>query len=58
MATAQQNRDFANDLLPNDPLNTAIEWIEATLSPEDVFDATALVAWAEKNGYVKAAGSE
>ena len=38
MVTTRQNADFANHLLPAEPLDAAIEWIKANLSPDDVFD--------------------
>ncbi len=49
MATTQQNRDFADQLFPADPLDTAIEWIKANLSPDDVFDEDALAEHARNN---------
>jgi hypothetical protein len=49
MASARHNADFANHLFPTDPLDTAIEWIKANLSPDDVFDEEALAEHARNN---------
>jgi len=49
MATTQHNRDFADQFFPADPLDTAIEWIKANLSPDDVFDEEALAEHARNN---------
>ena len=49
MATMQQNRDFADQLFPADSLDTAIEWIKANLSPDDVFDEEQLAEHARNN---------
>jgi len=38
MTSARHNKDFIIDLLPSYPLDKAIEWIKANLSPDDVFD--------------------
>jgi hypothetical protein len=49
MATTQHNRDFADQFFPADPLDTAIEWIKANLSPDNVFDEEALAEHARNN---------
>jgi hypothetical protein len=49
MASTQHNADFANHLLPADPLDTAIHWIKDNLSPDDVFDEEALRQHARAN---------
>ncbi len=49
MATTQQNRDFAGQLFPTDPLDSAIEWIKGNLSPGDVFDDDAIAEHARNN---------
>ena len=46
MATALQNASFASDLLPQYPLDDAIDWIKNNLEPDDVFDETTLERWA------------
>jgi len=43
MATVQQNRDFTGEVLVPYPLDQAIEWIKANLSPGDVFDEKQLI---------------
>lgn len=49
MASTQQNRDFADRLFPADPLDTAIDWISANLSPSDIFDDDQLAEHARNN---------
>jgi hypothetical protein len=49
MATAQQNRDFADEMLVQYPLDQAIEWIKANLSPGDVFDEEQLTEHTRNN---------
>ena len=49
MASTQQNADFTTHLLPADPLDTAIEWIKANLSPSDMFDGDQLAEYARNN---------
>jgi len=49
MASTRHNADFANHLFPADPLDTAIEWIKANLSPGDVFEEDALADHARNN---------
>ncbi len=49
MATASQNRDFADEMLVKYPLDQAIEWIKANLSPGDVFDEEQLAEHARNN---------
>jgi len=49
VASTRHNADFANHLFPADPLDTAIEWIKANLSPDDVFDDDALAEHAHAN---------
>ena len=49
MASTQHNADFANHLFPVDPLDTAIQWIKANLSPDNVFDEKQLAEHARNN---------
>lgn len=58
MASARHNSDFANQLFPADPLDTAIEWIKANLSPDDVFDEEQLAEHARNNIEIDAVYSE
>ncbi len=55
MATSRQNEQFVASLLPNYPLDEAIDWIEANLEPTDVFSEEKLRAWALDNGFEEAA---
>jgi hypothetical protein len=58
MVTPRQNADFANHLFPADPLDTAIEWIKANLSPDDVFDEEQLAEHARNNIEIDAVYAE
>ena len=49
MATASQNRDFADEMLVQYPLDQAIQWIKANLSPDDVFDEEQLAEYARNS---------
>ena len=51
MTTSKQNKEFTEALLPQFPLDQAIEWIGSNMDPGDVFDASKLEAWAEGNGF-------
>lgn len=53
MASSFENKQFAEAILPAWPLDEAIDWIKANLSPEDVFDFEQLKAWAEDCGFVE-----
>jgi len=53
MATEEQNKKFTGSLLVQWPLDEAIDWIKANLSPEDVFDEDELSEWATDRGFVK-----
>ena len=43
--------DFANELMVNYPLDTAVEWISRNLDPEDVFSESKLAGWADAHDY-------
>jgi len=58
MASARHNADFAKQLFPADPLDAAIEWIKANLSPDDVFDEDQLAEHARNNIEIDAVYSE
>jgi len=49
--SAKQNQEFASVILPNYPLDEAVEWIRSNMEPDDVFTEDKLEAWAERNGY-------
>ena len=53
MASAKQNKEFTDRLLPNYPLDEAMERIKANLDPEEVFDKKELEEWAVNNGFVE-----
>jgi hypothetical protein len=45
------NAEFSQSVLDRHPLDAALEWIRAHLSPEDVFDEGALTYWALDNDF-------
>lgn len=47
--STRQDRDFIADVIPNTLLEISIEWIQANLTPEDVFTAEQLREWAKAN---------
>ena len=51
--TTKQDSHFITDVISGTLLEESIDWIQANLSPEDVFSPTTLGAWAEDNGYVE-----
>lgn len=55
MASSSANKEFTEAVItiPNYPLDEAIDWIKAHMSPDDVFDQRQLEEWAERNGYVE-----
>ena len=50
MASAEENRKFVEAILPNWPLDDAIDWISKNLKPEDVFEEDTLKTWSEEQG--------
>jgi hypothetical protein len=42
-------KEFLQSLIVNNVLGEAIDWINANLSPEDVFDESDLIEWADEN---------
>ena len=53
MATTSENSNFADEVFGPYPLDSAIEWIQRNLNPDDVFSNNDLDDWAEANGYIK-----
>lgn len=61
MPTSRQDQDFADVMKDNvdevkmstTSLDSAIEWIQSQLEPDDVFTEKQLGSWAESNGYSK-----
>lgn len=52
-ASRRQDADFIGELIDDNLLEVAIDWIAANLSPEDVFGEAALADWATHNGFIK-----
>jgi len=53
MATFSQDKQFLNDVVGNDLLDRAMEWMRKNLTPDDVFTEKELALWAENNRYTK-----
>lgn len=61
MPTNRQETDFAKVIKDNvdevkmstTSLDSAIEWMQSQLDPDDVFTEKQLENWAESNGYTK-----
>lgn len=61
MPTNRQETDFAKVMKDNvdevkmstTSLDSAIEWMQSQLDPDDVFTEKKLENWAESNGYTK-----
>lgn len=63
MPTGHQDRSFAEEMsscvessevkMQNSTLDSAIQWIQSNLSPDEVFSVKELQEWAESNGYTK-----
>ena len=51
--TGRKGRDFVDSVIPGNLLEEAISWIQANMSPEDVFTDAQLTDWAESNEFVK-----
>ena len=51
MASPEQNKRFVTAILPQWPLDDAIEWIAGNMDPEDVFPEKELAHWATENGF-------
>lgn len=54
MANYNERKNFIKDIVPEDLLDMAIEWIKSNMEPIEVFDESQLKEWAEDNEYVKA----
>ena len=48
-----EDRDFVEQILTFNVLETAIQWIRENKYPEDIFDYDELEEWAEYNGFEK-----
>jgi hypothetical protein len=49
VTTRQQSQRFAEEFLPSDALETAVDWIKENLSPDDVFETSTLAACVQTN---------
>ena len=53
--SAKQNEDFTAAIMPQYPLDDAVEWIQKNMEPSEIFEDDALEAWAESAGWKKGA---
>jgi hypothetical protein len=53
VSTFSQNRQFINDVIERDLLETAVEWISKNMEVTEVFSESDLEYWALNNGYKK-----
>lgn len=53
MATYNERKDFIKDLIHDDLLDMAIDWIKKSMMPSEVFSDEQLSEWAEDHGYIK-----
>lgn len=51
--TISQDQGFLNDVIGTSILESAIDWIQRNLNPQDVFSERYLQEWAEDNDYIK-----
>jgi hypothetical protein len=53
--TTAQDNAFYDSVMPGKMgfLESAIEWIQNNMAPDDVFSKSDLESWAEENGYVQ-----
>lgn len=53
-ASTRQGQDFWEELRGDlSPLETALDFVEANFTPQDVFEVSELEDWATENGFVK-----
>lgn len=43
--SSQQDRNFINDVIPGDLLESAIEWVKSNLDIDIVYDRKAIIEW-------------
>ncbi len=53
MPTGKQDNAFITEVIPQNLLDAAIEWISKNLEPDDVFLNKKLDDWATSSGYKK-----
>jgi hypothetical protein len=49
MSTRQEREEFIENVIPSDLLDSAIDWIQEHMTPEQVFSEDALTDWAHEN---------
>ena len=47
------NQQFGKELIGDDLLDRAVEYVRDNLNPDEVYDKEDLEEWAANNGYVK-----
>ena len=52
---AHSNQQFTKELIGDDLLDRAVEYIKDNMHPDDIFSDEELAEWAEGNGFVKEA---
>ena len=51
MSTNRQDKAFLEEVIGTAILETAVDWIQKNMAPDDVFHISDLKVWAEENGY-------
>ena len=51
MTTPKQDSDFISQLIPDDLLEKAVQYIQDNLYIEEVFTSNQIENWARRNGY-------
>ncbi len=53
MANYNERKSFIRDIIADDLLDMAIDWIKSNMNPDEVFDESQLEEWAENNDFVR-----
>lgn len=53
MFSSYSNQQFGKELVGDDLLNRAVEYIRDNLNPDEVYDVLDLEEWAVNNGFKK-----
>ena len=53
MPTFRENKNFIDSLISQNLLDEAIDWIQSSMAPQEVFTKSQLEEWAIYNGFVK-----
>lgn len=51
MTSRRQDELFISELIPDNLLELAMEWLQNNMEPQDVFTTTQLETWARANGF-------